>query len=156
MYCNRHSNETVTLRKHVSKTTNMRKRMIKFLREFENRGIKIAEPIPKSINLQFLNLILHGIGVRCDRRRFFVHSPFIEKSMTLKKHSNMDRESTELAHAEICLDCFPYNYRDNDIMSSPAAERSVSVSQISREISLCQSDQPRDQSQSVRSAERLV
>ena len=26
---------------------------------------------------------MHGVGVRCDRRRFFVRSPFIEKSMSL-------------------------------------------------------------------------
>ena len=38
----RHSNETVTLEKHVTKYKNMRKFMVKFLRKSESRGIKIA------------------------------------------------------------------------------------------------------------------
>ena len=37
--------------------------------------------ITKSINLQLVTLILYGVGVRCDRRRFSGLSPFIEKSM---------------------------------------------------------------------------
>ena len=53
--CNRHNNETVTLKKHVSKYKNMQKWMVEFLRKFENRGIKIARVnsirITKSINL---------------------------------------------------------------------------------------------------------
>ena len=65
--------------------------MIEFLRKFENRGIKIARVnsilITKSINLQFLTLILYGVGVRCDLRRFFVLNPFIEKSVTKQKRS---------------------------------------------------------------------
>ena len=36
--CDRHSNETVTLMKHVTNFKDMRK----FIRKFENRGIKIA------------------------------------------------------------------------------------------------------------------
>ena len=36
------SNETVTLRKYITKIKNMRKLMVEFLRKFENRGIKIA------------------------------------------------------------------------------------------------------------------
>ena len=64
---------------------NMRKLMVKFLRKFENRGIKIARVnsilITKSINLQFFTLIMYGVGIRCDRRRFSVHSAFIQKSM---------------------------------------------------------------------------
>ena len=83
--CNRHSNETVALRKHVSKTKNMRKWMVEFIRKFDNRGIKIARVnsilITKSINLALVTLILYGLGVRCDMRRFSVVSPFIEKSM---------------------------------------------------------------------------
>ena len=63
----------------------MQKWMVEFLRKFENRGIKIARVnlilITKSINLQFATLILYGIMVRCYRRRFSVHIPFIEKSM---------------------------------------------------------------------------
>ena len=62
----------------------MRKWMIEFLRKFENRGIKVAQVISilisKSINLEF-TLILYGVWVHCDRRRFSGHSPFIEKSM---------------------------------------------------------------------------
>ena len=63
----------------------MRKLMIEFLRKFENRGIKIARVnsihITKSFNLQLFTLIVYGVRVRCDRRRFSVHGPFIEKSM---------------------------------------------------------------------------
>ena len=59
--------------------------MIEFLRNVENRGIKIARVnsilMTKYVNLQFFTLLLHGVGVRCDRRRFFVRSPLIEKSM---------------------------------------------------------------------------
>ena len=40
--CDRHSCETVTLRKHVAKYKKMQKLMIEFLRKLENRGIKIA------------------------------------------------------------------------------------------------------------------
>ena len=40
--CDRHSNETVTLRKHATKYKHMRKWMLEFLRKFENRSIKIA------------------------------------------------------------------------------------------------------------------
>ena len=47
--CNRHSNETVTLRKNVTKYEIVQKSMIKFLRKFENRGNLI--PITKYINL---------------------------------------------------------------------------------------------------------
>ena len=41
MYSLIHSNETTTLRKHVSKYKNMRKWMEEFPRKFENRGTKI-------------------------------------------------------------------------------------------------------------------
>ena len=37
--------------------------------------------ITKSINLQLFTLILYGVGVRYDRMRFSVLSPFIEKAM---------------------------------------------------------------------------
>ena len=43
--CDRHSNETVPLRKHVTKYKNMRKQMVEFLRKFKNRGIKLLELI---------------------------------------------------------------------------------------------------------------
>ena len=64
--CEWHSNETVTLRKHVANYKNMRKWMIEFLRKFENRGIKIARVNTilntKSINLELFTLILYGVG----------------------------------------------------------------------------------------------
>ena len=63
--CDRHSNETVTLRKHATKYKNIRKWTIKFFRKFENRGIKIARVnsilITKSINLPLFTLILYGV-----------------------------------------------------------------------------------------------
>ena len=40
--CDRHSNETVTLVKHVTKYKNMWKWMLKFHKKYKNRGIKIA------------------------------------------------------------------------------------------------------------------
>ena len=40
--CDRHSNETVTLKKHVTRYKHMLKWMVQFFRKFENRGIKIA------------------------------------------------------------------------------------------------------------------
>ena len=50
-----HSNETVTLMKHVAKYKNIRKWMVVFLRKIESRGIKIARVnsicIIKAINL---------------------------------------------------------------------------------------------------------
>ena len=65
-HCDRHSNDTVILRKHVTKYKNMKKYMVEFLRKFENRGIKISRGksilITKSINLHFLILILYGVG----------------------------------------------------------------------------------------------
>ena len=54
--CDRHSIETVTLRKHVTKYKNMRKWMVEFVRKFDNRAIKSGRDnlilITKSINLQ--------------------------------------------------------------------------------------------------------
>ena len=50
----RHSNETVTLRKHVTKYKEMQKWMVEFFNKSESRGIKIARDksirITKSIN----------------------------------------------------------------------------------------------------------
>ena len=64
--CKGHSNEIVTLRKHVTKCKNMKKLMDEFLKKFENRCIKIARVnlilITKSINLQLFTLILYGVG----------------------------------------------------------------------------------------------
>ena len=65
----------------------MRKWMAKLLRKFVNRGIKIARVnliiVTKSIDLLLFCTVL---GVRCDRRRFSVFSPFIEKSMIQFNH----------------------------------------------------------------------
>ena len=67
--CDRHSNETVTLRKHVTKYKNMRKLMVEFLRKFDNSGIKIAGVnsilITKSTNLQ---LFFFNFGRCCGDR----------------------------------------------------------------------------------------
>ena len=50
--------------------------MVEFLRKFENRGIKIARVnsiiITNFINLELITLILYGVGVRCDQKRFSV------------------------------------------------------------------------------------
>ena len=61
--CDRHSNETVTLGKHVTKYKNMRNGWTNFSEDkFENRGIKIASVnaniITKSINLLIFCLVL--------------------------------------------------------------------------------------------------
>ena len=81
----------MTPRKHVSEYKNMRKGVIEFLKKIEKRGIKITRVnsifIAKSINLLLFTLILYGVGVRCDRSRFSVLSPFIEKSMALYIYS---------------------------------------------------------------------
>ena len=51
----RHSNETATVRIHVTKDKHIRKWMLVFLGKFQNRGIKIARVnsthITKKINL---------------------------------------------------------------------------------------------------------
>ena len=64
--CDRHSNETVNLRKHVSKYKNMRKWIVEFIKKIENRGIKISRvhsiDITKSNNLQLFTLISYGVG----------------------------------------------------------------------------------------------
>ena len=62
--CDRHCNETVSLRRHVTKYKIIQKRMVEFLRKLENCSIKIARVksilITKSINLQLFTLILFG------------------------------------------------------------------------------------------------
>ena len=64
--CERHSNETATVRKHVTKYKNMRKWMVECFRKFWNRGIEIARVnsilIQKSANLELFTLILYSIG----------------------------------------------------------------------------------------------
>ena len=56
--------------------------MVEFLRKSDGHGYKIARV--NSILVAKINqytLILYSVGVRCDRGRFWVHSPFIEKSI---------------------------------------------------------------------------
>ena len=66
-HCDRHSNETVTPRKHVTTYENMLNWMVEFPRRSENRGIKFAGVnsirITKSINLPIFCTVL---GVSCD------------------------------------------------------------------------------------------
>ena len=54
--------------------------MIEFFSKFENRGIKITGVnsiiITKYINLRLFTVIVYGVGVRCDRRRVSLLSPF--------------------------------------------------------------------------------
>ena len=69
--CDRHSNETVTVRKHVTKYKNMQKWVVEFLKKLQSSGIKIAGVnrifVTKSINLQLFTLIFCTVlGVRCD------------------------------------------------------------------------------------------
>ena len=66
--CNRHSNETVTLKKHVTKYKNMRKWMLEFLGKFENRGIKIARFLSPNLSIfsYLLSIFCTVLGVRCD------------------------------------------------------------------------------------------
>ena len=58
--------------------------MVEILIKFENCFIKIGKVnsilITKSIK-SFFTLIMYGVGVCCNRGRFSVPSPFIEKSM---------------------------------------------------------------------------
>ena len=64
--CDRHSIETVTLRKHVTKYKNMRNWMVDFLRKFENCTIKSGRDnwilITKIKQLAVIYLILYGFG----------------------------------------------------------------------------------------------
>ena len=57
----RYSNETLTLRKHVTKYKNMHKMMVEFLKKIENRDFKIALVnsirVTKSINLLYCNFL---------------------------------------------------------------------------------------------------
>ena len=61
----------------------MLKWMVEFLRKYESCGIKIARvKLNSHHQIYQFTLILYGVGVRCHRVRFYVPSPFIEKSMT--------------------------------------------------------------------------
>ena len=66
--CDRHSIETVTLKKHVTKHKNMRKWMIEFLKKFEKRAIKSGRDnsiLITKIN-QFAVICFNFVGCRCD------------------------------------------------------------------------------------------
>ena len=73
--CDRHGNETVTLRKDVTKYKNIRKWMGEFLRKSDSRSDKIAGARNSHQQIYKVTLILYGIGVCCDREMFSVHSP---------------------------------------------------------------------------------
>ena len=67
--CDRHSNETVTLGKHVTKYKNMQKWMVEFLRKFENRCIKIAwvnSSYHKIYQFSYLHKFCMVLGVHCN------------------------------------------------------------------------------------------
>ena len=68
--------------------------MVEFLQKSERHGDKIARvnsmPINKYINLLSFYTVL---GVYCDRGRFSVHSPFIERSMTTDNHMHKINKS---------------------------------------------------------------
>ena len=73
--CNRHSNETMTLRIHVSKYKSMRKWMFEFLRKFENRGIIVL--ITKSIlNTKSINLLLFTLILYVENFYVFYGCPY--------------------------------------------------------------------------------
>ena len=82
----RHSNETLTLRKHTTKYKNMRKRivLIKDFWKYEARGDKIVELtqfITKSINLRLFCSVLGSVVMFAFLNWPPVHSTFIEQSM---------------------------------------------------------------------------
>ena len=52
----RNSNETATVRKHVTKYKRMRKLMLVFLEKIENRGIKI-DRVNSILITKFINLL---------------------------------------------------------------------------------------------------
>ena len=57
--------------------------MVNFLKKYESHGDKIDRVNWLNWHHQIYQFtsILFGAGVRCDRCRFSMHSPFIEKSM---------------------------------------------------------------------------
>ena len=70
--------------KHVTKHKDMQKWMLEFPSQFENRGIKISR-VDSIISPNLSIYFTYCVGVRCDRNRFSVHSPFIEKCMVTFK-----------------------------------------------------------------------
>ena len=60
--CDRHSNETVTLRKHVTKYKNKQKLMVEFLRKSESRGDKISGVNSSHHQIYQFPKILYGIN----------------------------------------------------------------------------------------------
>ena len=80
---NRRSNETMILRKYVTKHKNMRKSMVEFRRKFwivALKLLKLTRFLSPNLSIYF-NFVRWW--VRCDRGRFSVHSLFIEKSMVV-------------------------------------------------------------------------
>ena len=65
-HCDRCSNETVTLRRPVTKYKTMQKWMLEFLKKIKIVGITIDPVnsilITKSIDLQLFAFILYGVG----------------------------------------------------------------------------------------------
>ena len=68
--CDRHGNETVTLRKHVTKYKNVRKWMIIFCKKLRIVALKLLRVnsilITKSINYSYLLFFCTVLAVRCD------------------------------------------------------------------------------------------
>ena len=63
--CDRHSIETVTLGKHVTKYKNIRKWMVDFLRKFENRAIKIGRDNSILVTKIYQFTVIYFNFVRC-------------------------------------------------------------------------------------------
>ena len=84
-------------------------------RKFENRCIKRELTRFLSTNLsiyELFTLVLFGVGVRCDRMRFSLHSPFIEKSMIyIIEKSEINHSTSDLIRFNLITKLFLYiNY----------------------------------------------
>ena len=88
--CDRHSIETVTLTKHISKYKNCENGWSNFSENLRIMQLKVVEITrflsQKSVDLQLFTFILHGVGVRCDVGIFKLtasaQSIYIEKSIS--------------------------------------------------------------------------
>ena len=79
--CNRHSNKTVTLRKHVIKHKHLRKWMVKFLSKSLSRGDKIAQVNSIRITKSYQTTsLLKAVVIHDDQEQFSICSPEAEKS----------------------------------------------------------------------------
>ena len=54
-------------------------------------GLKFFDSLNSHHKIYQFTLILYGVSVRCDRGRFSVHSPFIEKSLSISLQRVNDR-----------------------------------------------------------------